>query len=156
MQCIFLSTNVPVQWWSVTRYYRVLSGLIQDKQFVFLMVGCRNSLANLTTICRQLAMLIWIHVPNALPPSRKNRNQPSRTPNLYMVHRPLPPLPRKATLSDRAPLLLLPFQALLRNPLLQLSIPPLPTPPHPAQILPLPVPSRPIWQSMISGMDGEP
>ncbi|OXG12926.1 hypothetical protein C361_06114 [Cryptococcus neoformans Tu259-1] len=71
MQCIFLSTNVPVQWWSVTRYYRVLSGLVQDKQFVFLMVGCRNSLANLTTICRQLAMLIWIHVPNALPPKEE-------------------------------------------------------------------------------------
>ncbi|OXG12022.1 hypothetical protein C366_05744 [Cryptococcus neoformans Tu401-1] len=71
MQCIFLSTNVPVQWWSVTRYYRVLSGLVRDKQFVFLMVGCRNSLANLTTICRQLAMLIWIHVPNALPPKEE-------------------------------------------------------------------------------------
>ncbi|OWZ75893.1 hypothetical protein C365_05660 [Cryptococcus neoformans Bt85] len=97
MQCIFLSTNVPVQWWSVTRYYRVLNGLVRDKQFVFLMVGCRNSLANLTTVCRQLAMLIWIHVPNALPP-REEEPKPTQ-PDSQPLHGS-PPTPTATPKSD--------------------------------------------------------
>ena len=120
MQCIFLSTNVPVQWWSVWAssqasiwaltlscwQYSVLSceftASWDSQHSLFLGKGriltksrslvvsfktnnsyswwwdgeCKNSLAitvssirnssnslaNLTTICRQLAMLIWIHV----------------------------------------------------------------------------------------------
>lgn len=57
----------------------------------------RNSWANLTTICRQLAMLIWIHVPNTLPPKEE---QPTPTqPDSQPLKDP-PPTPTATAKSD--------------------------------------------------------